>query len=121
MLANGHLTSNLRDGVLSKCTKLCISSVTVALFSDRRSKLASVWCYVSVITNKVFWKMNPHPQNFNSFTAPNGHLNTNPRDGVSFKSTELYNSSVLVCFFLPLRSDLTYVIWFAVIIRNMFF
>ena len=55
------------------------------------------------------------------FYGPKWQLNTNPRDGVSFKWPELYNSSVLVSFFLVLKSDLAYALWFATIVRNTFF
>ena len=55
------------------------------------------------------------------FYGPKWQLNTNPRDGVSLKWTELYNSSVLVSFFLALRSDLAFARWFVTITRNTFF
>ena len=54
MFINRQLTLNLRGGVLSKWTKLCISIVKLGLFVDGRSKLASVGCPVSIVENKVF-------------------------------------------------------------------
>ena len=55
------------------------------------------------------------------FYGPKWQLNKNPRGGVSLKWTELYNSSVLVSFFLALRSDLAYGGWFENIIKTTFF
>ena len=51
---NGQLKTNPRVGVLSKCSKLCISSVKVAFFLHRRSKFSSAKGSVSVTTNKNF-------------------------------------------------------------------
>ena len=56
-----------------------------------------------------------------AFYGPKWQLNTNPRGGVSLKWTKLYNSNVLVYFFLALRSDLGYAGWFENIIKNTFF
>ena len=53
--------------------------------------------------------------------GPKWQLNTNSRDGVSLRWTELYKSSVLVSFFLVVRSGLAYARRFATIIRNTFF
>ena len=55
------------------------------------------------------------------FYGPKWQLSTNPRDGVSLKLTEQYNSSVLVSFFLVLSSDLAYAGRFATIILNTLF
>ena len=55
------------------------------------------------------------------FNAPKWQLNSNLRDGVLLKWTELYNSSVLGFFFLLLRSSLASAQWFATIIRDIFF
>ena len=120
VFVNGQLPLNIRSGVLYKCSNLCISRVKLALFLDRRSKLASVRCFVSVFTNKVFMENDWTPYKLQVFWAINGQLKTNPRGGVSLKWTELYNSSVLLSFFLAFRSDLAYVRWFATIIRNTF-
>ena len=54
VLVNGQLTLNLRGGVLSKWTKLCNSIAKPGSFGDGRSKLACVWCPVSIVKNKVF-------------------------------------------------------------------
>ena len=106
LFVNRPLTLNLRGGVLSKWTKLFISSVKLALFQDRRSKLASVWCSVSVITNKVFMENDRTPDTlFSLLGSQKGQLNISPRSVVSLKWTKLYNSSVSVSVFLGLRSD----------------
>ena len=56
------------------------------------------------------------------FCGPKWEINTNPRGGgVSLKWTEMYNSSVLVSFFLALRSGLACAGWFGNIIKNTFF
>ena len=118
VFVNGQLMLNLRGGVLSKCTKCCNSSVKLALFLDRRSKLACVWCSVSVITITVFMENERTPFKLQVFYGT--------KCSTQYKSTwsrfmEMCNSSVLVSFFLALRLDLAYVRWFATVIRNTFF
>ena len=53
MFVDGKLTFNLRGCVLSKWSKVWISSVKLAFFLDRRSKCNSRWCIVRSIPNQV--------------------------------------------------------------------
>ena len=113
IFVNGQLTFNLRGSVLSKWRKLWIWSVKLELFLDLRSKLASIWCFVRFIINE-------HPINSKSFAILKCQVNKNPRGGFLLKWKELYNSSVLVCFFLGQRSKLAYVRQFATIVFLLF-
>ena len=67
VFVNGQLMLNLRRVVLSKCTKFYNSSVKLALFLDRRCKLAYVWCSVSVITSTVFMENDRAPYKLQVF------------------------------------------------------
>ena len=118
-----QLNTNPRDGVLLKWTELYNSSVLVFFCWFVRSDLTYARWFATISRNTVrfFMDNDRKPNKRQVVYGPKWQLNTNPRDGVSLKWKELYNSSVLVSFFLLLSSDLAYARWFATIIRNTFF
>ena len=115
VFVNGQLMLNLPGGVLSKCTKFYNSSVKLALFLDRRSKLACVGWSATVIRKMfIYRKWQDTPRSY-SLVFVNGQLMLNLPGGVLSKCTQFCNSSVKLALFRHRRSKLASLVYHAMI------
>ena len=99
-------TLNLRGGFLSKWPKLCISIVTLGLFVDGRSKLASVWCPVSIFEHKVFMENDRKAYKIQVFYVPKWSTKYKSRLWRFIEMEKTVDFKCVSFFFLVSWSDL---------------